>query len=742
MTEPSHFDQERQSVNTQTNIGHADQVTIHSASTLPVPRQIPPPPLDFTGRKNEIEGILEEFGHGATIYGLQGMGGIGKTAMAYVLADLLRDRFPDGQLFLNMQGTSKSPLTTSDAMANVIRAYLGADAPLPKDLNGLSGLYQSILSGKKALILLDNAANRQQVVPLLPPKNCALLVTSRKRLALPGLIERNLDVLSLDEAKRLLLEIAERIGENAEGLAKLCGCLPIALRNAAYALRESPNMSPEAYTKKLADASKRLELVEASFTTSYELLTPDLQRLWSILSVFPADFDLAGAIAVWEMEETLAEDALVELVKLSLLDFSPSANGEGWRYRLHDLARDFAKSWLDFIFFDLAEQRHSEHYNRVLSTINRIFIQGKENYLAGIQLFDQERANIIAGQLWAKVNMETNSSAIVLCNSYPAIGANILDLLLDPKEQISWLIDGIKAARQLKDNMSEGLHLGNLGNAISYVGRPFMAIKYYEQALIIAREIGDRRGEGNRLGNLGNVYAELGEMNTAIEHYRKALDIDREFVDKKGEAADLGNLGNAYLNLNRFVEAIEYYEKALKIAQEIGDRKWEGATLGNLGKAYTKLHETQKGIEYCEHALRIAREIGDRRGKEASLRNLGNAYLNTDRSVKAIEYYEQALIIAREIGDQRGQEANLGNLGNACRKLDEIQKAIEYYEQALIIAREIGDQRGEEANLGNLAVAYEELGDKRNARRYYNQALMLKNGFGLNDISIHPYYSP
>ncbi len=290
----------------------------------------------------ELNEILSNFERGATITGLRGMGGVGKTALALVLAERLKGRFPDGQIFLDMQGTSPKPLATAEAMVHVIRAYLGADARLPEDLNGLRGLYNSVLSGKKTLILLDNAASREQVEPLLPPAGSALLITSRNKFVLPGLKEKDLDVLPLEDAKKLLLEIAGRIGGHAEELAKLCGCLPLALRNAASALAEKKNLNVADYVERLKDARKRLDLVEASFSLSYELLTPELQRLWCLLSVFPADFDLAGAAAVWEMETDPAEEALGELVKWSLVDFLPSASGEGGRYRLHDLARVFA----------------------------------------------------------------------------------------------------------------------------------------------------------------------------------------------------------------------------------------------------------------------------------------------------------------------------------------------------------------------------------------------------------------
>ena len=121
------------------------------------------------------------------------------------MVERLKDRFPDGQIFLDMQGTSPKPLAAEEAMVHVIRAYLGAEARLPEDLNGLRGLYNSVLSGKRTLILLDNAASREQVELLLPPAGSALLITIRNKFVLPGLKEKDLDVLPLIDAKKLLL---------------------------------------------------------------------------------------------------------------------------------------------------------------------------------------------------------------------------------------------------------------------------------------------------------------------------------------------------------------------------------------------------------------------------------------------------------------------------------------------------------------------------------------------------------
>ncbi len=690
MTGPSDFDQKGQSVNTQTNIDYAGQVVIGSAPALPVPQEIPPQPADFTGREDEIKALLEIFGQGATITGLRGLGGVGKTALALVLADRLKNRFPDGQLFLNMQGTSKVPLDPKDAMAHVIRSYLGADASLPEELNGLSGLYQSILSGKNALILLDNAASREQVEPLLPPKGCGLLVTSRNKFALPGLTERDLDVLPLDDAKSLLLEICERIGDHAEELAKLCGCLPIALRNAASTLREKPNLSVANYIKRLGDVMERLELVEASFSLSYDLLTPKLQRLWSILSVFPADFDLAGAAAVWEMEENPSEDVLGELVKWSLVDFSPSATGEGGRYRLHDLARDFAGSRLDEALREAALLRHSEHYRDVLSIADDIYKQGKEGTLKGLALFDQERANILAGQSWAEKNLEGNSSAVIdLCKSYPNVGAYVLDLCLSPHEKIPWLETALEACRKSNDKAAEGANLGNLGLAYFYLGDPRKAIDFYDQALQISREVGDRRSEGNQLGNLGMVYSVRGDPHKAIDFYDQALQISREVGDRRGEGTALSNLGNAYSVLGDPQKAIDFYEQALQISREVGDRRGEGNRVGKLGAAYFGLGKPQKAIEFYDQAIEISREIGDRQGEGYHLGNLGNAYFGLGKPQKAIEYYDQALKISREIGDRWGEGHHLFNMSVSLRALGQNEKAVSLAKSALEIFEEI-----------------------------------------------------
>ena len=379
--------------------------SISGSDKPPIPCQIPQPPRDFKGREEEIADILSNFKKGATITGLRGMGGIGKTALALVLADRIKSQFPDGQIFVDMRGTSNNPelppLTPEEAMAQVIRAYNPVDR-LPENPNELRGLYLSVLAAKRALLLLDNAASGEQVEPLLPPAGSDVLITSRIKFALPGLVEKDLDILPSDKACELLLEIAPRIDDWADELAKLCGRLPFALRNAAGALAERRDLSVPEYQRRLKDKVELLKLVKGSFSLSYDLLSPGRKKQWRRLSVFPEDFDRNAATAVLKMAPGPSAEALSDLVRWSLVDFAATPDSEEGRYKLHDLARLFAESCLEQEELADAQQKHAKYYSKVLSHAENLYKNGGTDLLAGLKLFDREWANIKVGQAWVK----------------------------------------------------------------------------------------------------------------------------------------------------------------------------------------------------------------------------------------------------------------------------------------------------------------------------------------------------
>jgi len=614
--------------------------------------QLPAPPRDFTGRTAEMTELLAKLEQGGvTISGLQGMGGVGKTALALKLAEALMPRYPDAQFFLDLRGTS-TPLSPAEAMGHVIRGYHPA-SKLPESEDELCGLYRTVLHGQRALVLMDNARGAAQVEPLIPPAGCALLVTSRWHFHLPGLYAKNLDVLSAGDAEGLLLKIAPRIDGHAGEMAKLCGYLPLALRLAGTALAERMTLSVGEYVGRLQDAQRRLELVDASLTLSYELLSPELQRFWGMLAVFPGTFDRAGAAAVWGMETEAAQDVLDELVRYSLVEWNETAG----RYSLHDLVRVFAATRLSEDDRAAVQRRHAAHYKNVAAAANELYMQGGESITRGLGLFDLEWGNIEVGQAWAAGHAGEDDAAARLCCDYPKVGWYCLELRQHPREKIRWLEVAMAAARRLGDHIAESGHLGDMGAAYAALGDARRAIEFYEQQLVIVREIGDRGGEGNALGNMGVAYADLGDARRAIELYEQALVIDREIGDRHEEGNALGNMGVAYAALGAARRAIELCEQRLVIAREIGDRLGEGAGLNNLGEAYAASGETQRAIEFYQHSLAIERELGNRLGEGISLFNLGQALDTLGDRAQAIAHGEVALKLFEQIEAPNANEA-------------------------------------------------------------------------------------
>ena len=696
--------------------------------------QLPPPPADFTGRTTELAELRAAIEKGGVhISGLQGQGGVGKTALAVKLAAELAPNYPDAQIYLDLKGVSEKPVTAAEAMSHVLRTF-HPEAKLPEKVEDLSPLYNDTLHNKRALLLMDNARDAAQLKPLIPPAGCLFLVTSRNHFHLPGLYQKELNTFPPDEATKFLQEIAPRIQPEAEGIAQLCGYLALALRLAATAIAERADLDPSDYRQRLSDERQRLKLlggrqeegVEASITLSYNLLPDEKKKHWSRLSVFPDTFDASAAAAVCEMEEDTAKQTLSDLTQLSILEWDDKTK----RYRLHDLMRAFAHEKLNEEDRESAALQHARHYLEVISRASDLYEKGSESMMRGLALFDLEWGNIQAGQSWAANRAPDDTEAAMLCSGYPDYGGYVLRLRQHPRESIRWLEAALAVVRQWKNRSTEAAHLGNLGIAYDSLGEYGRAIEYHELALVIDREIGDRQGEGNALGNLGLAYGSLNEYGRAIEYHEQHLAIARETGGRRGEGQALGNLGNYYYSLGDYRRAIKYHEQDLTITREIGDRQGEGNALGNLGVAYYWLGEYRLAIEYHEQQLVIARKIGDRRGEGNALGNSGVAYKNLGEYRLAIKYYEQQLAITREIGDRKGESNALGSLGVAYNSLGEYGRAIEYHEHSIAINREIGDRLGEGHALGNLGVAYNNLDEYRLAIECHQQVLAILREIG------------
>lgn len=637
-----------------------EQAAAAAEPRLPSPLfQLPQPPADFTGREAELRELLEVIEHGGVhISGLQGQGGVGKTALALKLAAELAPRFTDAQIFLDLKGASEKPLTAAEALAHVVRSFHPEAKRETED--EWRALFTSVLRDKHALLLMDNARDARQVQPLIPPAGSTLLVTSRWTFTLPGLHPKRLDTLPPKDANELLIKIAPRIGSAADAIAKSCGYLALALRLAATAIAEHADLDPADYAKRLADESKRLSLLpgaggdqsmEASIALSYNLLDEEMKRHWRMLGVFPDTFNCIAAAAAWEVGEVdqkvvdEGQDILSRLLQLSVLEWDDTTK----RYRLHDLMRAFARGKTSEEERSSGALRHATHYLDVLICANELYLQGGESIMGGLALFDLEWENIRAGQSWTAVHANEKRDAARLCNDYPYVGAGVLDLRQHPREAINWGQSALAAARALNDRAAEGRGLGLLCVAYLSLGEYRPAIEYGEWNLAIAREIGARRGEGAALSNLGIIYDSLGDCRSAIDYHEQSLVIMSELGDRRAEGQVLGNLGNAYASLGEYHRAAEYHKQRLAVARELGDRLGEGKALGNLGNDYGNLGEYRRTIEYFEQQLRITREIGDREGEGNGLWNMGMTLYLLGKRGQAIAHAEAALRIYEQI---------------------------------------------------------------------------------------------
>jgi tetratricopeptide (TPR) repeat protein len=739
-------------------IVHVDSVEaiawlLHRSHPSPL-HQLPADVEDFAGREVQIEKllrVLDATGARVAISAIDGMGGLGKTALAVHVAHRLTGRYPDAQVVVDMAGTSDAPLSPAQGLERVIRVFEPL-MQLPDTEADLRPIYLSLLRGKRVLLILDNALDGDQVTPLVPPEDCALIVTSRRRIAVAGLVRIDLDLLAPDEAMTLLRSIVgddRARHDQLSRIAERCGLLPLALRIAGMFLIANPHWSAERFITALTDEQKRLSRLKLEGNASLDVAAnlalsvgelrrthPDIADRWHELAGFPASFDITAAASVWDQPSEVADEILGALLLRSMVLYDPAQQ----RWRLHDLMRDLAggRAAVEALGapadlaarLTAARRRHAEYYCGLLAAADKLYLKGGDQVALGLALFDRERHNIESGRAWAAGGVLADPAAARLCVGYPLQGVNVLPLRLHPRQRIDWLETAVTAARKIGDRPSEGATLGNLGSAYFELGEPRRAIEFYEQHLTIAREIGDRRSEGQALGNLGVAYGDLGKPRRAIEFYEQNLTIAREIGARRSESAALSNLGVAYGDLGEPRRAIEFYEQHLTIAREIGDHRSEGAVLSNLGVAYGDLGEPRRAIEFYEQHLTIAREIGDRRSEGQALGNLGVALRNLGERRRSIECYDQQLTITREIGDRRGEGQALGNLGVAYGDLGEPRRAIEFYEQQLTIAREIGDRRSEGQALGNLGVALRNLGERRRSIECYDQQLTITREIG------------
>jgi len=529
---------------------------------------LPAPPSELIGRETERRELLEALSaQRAKIFCLHGREGVGKTALALVFGNDLAEQYPDAQLFIDRRSTRQS--RSAGALMRQVLWTAQPTAHLPEDEVGIRAAFAEVLLRRRTLLFVDDDASGEALASVMPGAGCLMIMTSSERLAASGLYALEVNPLPPVDAEALLLQLAPRIGKLAAELAELAAGLPLALQLVGSAMAQLPELNPADYADRLLAAQwdqDELDEVKAALALSYDLLGPELQRYWRMLSVFQGDFGRLATGSVWAQDVVQVDQALAELRRRALVGYDSRSR----RFRLHELARAAAGAQLLGEEREEACHRHALHYIRVLEAANQLCLQGGDNLVRGLRLFDLEQANILEGQAWADARAADDQEAAKLASDYPAIGAKVLSERQSAGERMTWLEAASRAAQRLGNRGAEGVALGKLGSAYRRQSEPRWAIDYYERQLRIARETSDRQGEGAALGNLGLAYAELGNVRRAIAYYQQHLEIAREQGDKQSEARASWNLGLAYEELGDLSAAVAAMQICLDFERSVG----------------------------------------------------------------------------------------------------------------------------------------------------------------------------
>ncbi|RSN66058.1 AfsR family transcriptional regulator [Amycolatopsis sp. WAC 04182] len=715
-------------------------------SAVRVPRQLPAEPSGFTGRATELS-ILDHLvprtgnsGGAVALVAVTGPAGAGKTALAVHWGHRVQARFPDGQFYANLRGHSAgAPATALEVLTRFLAALDVPAERLPADTETASALYRTLMTDRKALVVLDNAVDVDQVRPLLPAgPGCLVLVTARDRMAglvaLHGARRLTLGMLEPGEALDLLARVlgAEWVRaehEAAAEVAGLCAYLPLALRIAAANLAEDPGNGIEDYAIELRKGNLLAALtvpgdeqiaVRTAFDLSYAALPAETRRLFRLLSLVPGNDIGVEAVEILTGEER-AGRILDTLASAHLIE--QHAPG---RYHFHDLLRRYAADRLRESPAEAgsARRRLHEWYLRGADQAAKIVYPhmfrvpltvpdgpvpagAKEN---AAEWLEAELGNLVAV-------VEDTSRA----GPHP-VAWLLADALRGyfwmSSRQVEWRAAAsaaLSAAEEdgdLRARVSARFSLADLGFR---QGRYREAVREHTGALVLARRAGWVEAQAAVLGNLGCVYWQSGRLPAAAVRFSRGLELSRRAGSPAGEAVALGNLGLVHWEMGDLAGAAEQYVQALRRYREIGSRYGEAINLSNLGQAQHARGRAGEAAGLLAKALALHREAGNRSGEAETLGRLASVYCDLGRLTDALDHAREGLRLARETGEPRGEGEALVALAGVHQRVGHRQDAVRRYRQALALLRETGDRYPEVDALIGLATATGDLGQARRA---------------------------
>ncbi|MFD8784998.1 BTAD domain-containing putative transcriptional regulator [Kitasatospora sp. NPDC059599] len=623
-----------------------------AASSATSPAQLPADTADFTGRADELRQLTDRLTAAATVGSpavlvLSGMGGIGKTALAVHAAHRVRHLFPDGQLYVDLRGFGKGePREPHDVLAGFLTGLGHGDQvetrnrPIPEHTDERSALLRTVLAARRVLLVLDNARDAEQVLPLLPGSGpCAVLVTTRSTLTeLPGAAQFGLDPLDVEEQRALLSALCGpgRMAQDPDGALRLlaaCAGHPLALRITGARLAARPGWPLGTLAQRLAAGDGRLRAlsaghlgVRATFASSYLALGDDSSgletaRAFRLLGLWPGFvFTVESAAALIGRSVGLTADLLEELVDVHLLQ-SPGP----LQYRFHDLLGEYAAERVE------EEETHE--------TRDAARIRLMRWYAAA--LADASRA------------IQKGHGASFAAETPPAP----LPAFTSAEQALQWCVQELV---HIKETIRQAAHCSRPGLAWRVAIGLMGYVRHYwwtgeadaclRLALQIAERHDDLEGQAWLLRRIGAGHGMAYRTEQAVEALHTALALFEKIDDGSVPVSLLSDLSNGHNQLGRTAQALSYARQALERQRASGTRDDEGLVLSTMALSLLAARDFPAAETHLRGALELWRAHGNLPNTAITLANLGDALRALDRREEAFTALGEALAIQQRLG--------------------------------------------------------------------------------------------
>ncbi|MFD0857328.1 tetratricopeptide repeat protein [Actinomadura adrarensis] len=704
------------------------------------PRSLPEEPAGFIGRERELEIITDPAdadGGAPAVTVITGMGGVGKSDLAVRAAHILTARFPDAALHVRLCGHDEAqpPLSAGAVLTELLRALGIPPDRIPVSLPERARLWRREMSGRRAVVVLDDAIGPEQVrlvVSGLPSSRC--LITSRRRLAgLPGARYLRLDALPPEQARILVSRIVgDRLGSLAiDDIVRRCGGLPLALRLVAAhaAQRNAGEPCVPVADIELTDVDDTV--ARRAFNSSYRDLTELQQRLFRRLGWSPCRDITAEAAAV--LVACPIEDVYGELEVL--LDHHLICESAPERLYMHDVVREFAR--VRALDEDSESERRRalsrlvQHYLRSADRADRMLyphrprrdlVEVRSNVppQADTEAWLQRewRNGLAVAEYAIEHEMKENGALLV------HVLSRFLEAQCRREEAAKAQETAVRAARETRDSEALAHALLDLSFTRFRTGECIAALDHADEAMPIFRARGDLRGEADTLDRIGIINCIAGRYREALAHFQEAQDLHRRVGNANGEAESLGYAALVQLHLGRYSEALQYLQYSLSACRRVENRLEEAKVLNNIGDIQRRRGMHRDAISHYEESSAILKRVGGAVQYEAIIKNnIGGVRQYKGDYPGALRCYREAIKVFRAIADRPNVADVLNSIGTTYLLMGCVEEALIHYQQAGDLAQDVGDPYQHVRALRGIADVHQATARYEVALGYYNKAL-------------------